>query len=192
MTDAAPEVDLSDDELRVVARFAVRSAQEALSIFEGTRPDDDRPRAALGAAWLFANGGPRTNLQRVAAIGAHRAARDAGDEAALYAARAAGDAAAAAYLHPIVEATQVGHILRATACAAHAAELMTGADMSTAEAALQRAHRRATPTLLAVLRRYPPAPEGSNRVGQLMKSLDSRLRGIQLSDACNPQEGSSS
>lgn len=176
MMVASLEFDLSDDELRVVARFAVESAQEVLSIFEGIRPDDDRPRAALEAAWLFANGAPRTNLQRLAAIGAHRAAKEAGNEAALYAARSAGDSAAAAYLHPLFKATQVGHILRAAACAAYAAELVTSTDASTVEAALQRAQQRATPTLIAVLHRYPPAPTGSSRVGQLMKSLDQHLR----------------
>ena len=53
---------------------------------------------------------------------AHRAAKTATGEAAQQAALAAGAAAAAAYLHPLAKSTQVGHILRAAACAARAAE----------------------------------------------------------------------
>lgn len=92
------------------------------------------------------------------------------------AARAAGDAAAAAYLHPIAKATQVGHILRATACAARIAELDAGGDPAAGETVLEQARRRAEPTLIAVLRRYPPAPAGKNRVAHLMSSLDASLR----------------
>ena len=93
-------------ELRVVARFAAESAQEALPLFEEVTADDPRPRAAIEAAWVFARGTRRTTLQGVAATAAHRAAKDAVDEAAQQAAHAAGDAAAAAYLHPLARATQ--------------------------------------------------------------------------------------
>lgn len=175
MMSNSSDFHLTNDQLRAVTRFAVESAQEVLTIFESIHRDDDRPRTAIEAAWLFAHGAPRTNLQRVTAIGAHRAAKEADEEAALYAARAAGDAAAAAYLHPIFKATQVGHILRATACAARSAELRAGT-ASAAENTLLRAQQRATPQLLYVLRHYPPAPTGQHRVTQLITSLDQRLR----------------
>lgn len=41
---------------------------------------------------------------------------------------------------------------------------------------IRRARQRTTPVLIDVLRRYPRAPAGKNRVAQLMKTLDSTLR----------------
>lgn len=166
---------LSLAELRVVVRFATESAEEVLPVFEAAVPGDLRPRAAVEAARSFAGGGARTRLQRVTALDAHRAAKAAEDPAARYAAMAAGDAAAAAYLHPIARATQVGHILRAAAAAAHARELVAD-DPGVGDGSLAEARRRATPTLIAVLRRYPAAPSGRTRVAQLMQTLDESLR----------------
>lgn len=160
------------DELRAVARYAVESAQEVLAIFQDAHPEDARPRAAVEAAWTFANGAPRTKLQRLASMDAHRAAK----AAASHAARAAGDAASAAYLHPLAKATQVGHILRATASAARAAELRAEDDPAVGEAVIQQARQRATPVLIDVLGRYPLAPMGKSRVAYLMKALDNSLR----------------
>jgi len=170
------DVELTMDELRVVARGAVEAAQEVLPLFEQARPGDARPRAAIDAARAFADGAGRTRLQRVAATGAHRAAADVGDGAARYAARAAADAAAAAYLHPLARATQVGHILGAAANAARAAELEAGDDPAVGEAVIERARLRATPVLVDVLGRYPHAPAGRSRVAQLMQALDAALR----------------
>ena len=45
-----------------------------------------------------------------------------------------------------------------------------------ADGQVARARRRATPALVDVLRRYPPAPGGKSRVAQLMKGLDTALR----------------
>jgi hypothetical protein len=178
--------ELSMDELRVVARYAVESAEEVLAIFEKDHPDDRRPRAAVQAAWAFAGGAKRTRLQRITALDAHRAAKDATTEAAQHAARAAGDAASAAYLHPPgalpgwkssrAKASQVGHILRAAAHAARAAELSAGGDRRVGDQHIEQASRRATPALVDVLRRYPLAPPGESRVSQLMKTLDTSLR----------------
>ena len=159
-------------------QFAAGSAQEALPFFESAVPDDGRPRAAIKAAFLFADGSTRTNLQRRAATDAHRAAAEAGHEVSRLAAGSAGDAAAAAYLHPLAKATQVGHILRATARAAEAAELEAGDQPETATAVLERARLRATPVLLDVLHRYPPAVSGRSRTAQLMKALDTALRAL--------------
>ena len=118
VASASGDFKLSADELRAVARFAAESAEEVLPVFETAHWDDPRPRKAIEAAWAFAGGGRRMKLQRVASLDAHRAAAGAATEAARLAARAAGDAAAAAYLHPLADATQVGHILRAAALAA--------------------------------------------------------------------------
>jgi hypothetical protein len=170
------DFELTLDELRAVARYAAECAQEVLALFEAASPEDPRPRAAIEAAWTFANGGARTNLQRVTAFDAHRAAKDATTEAARYAAGAAGDAAAAAYLHPLPKATQVGHILRAAANAAHAAELSAGNDPNVGTALIEQARDHATPIVIEVLGRYPLAPVGKSRVANLMTALDRSLR----------------
>ncbi|MGW0248658.1 putative immunity protein [Nocardia goodfellowii] len=176
MTTVSGDFELTMDELRVVARYVTESAQDLLPVFEETAPGDPRPRAAIDAAWEFVNGAKRTKLQRVTALDAHRAAKEASTEAARLAARSAGDAAAAAYLHPISQASQVGHILRAAASAARVAELRAGDDPAVADRLIEQARLRATPTLVAVLSRYPPAPTAKNRVAQLMSTLDASLR----------------
>lgn len=170
------DVALTMEDLRVVARYAVESAEAVLSLFEERHPDDRRPRAAIEAAWTFVEGAERSRLQRVTALDAHRAAKEAVAEAATDAAHSAGDAAAAAYLHPLATATQVGHILRAAAYAASAAESDESAEPRTGERRIEEARRHATPALIDVLRRYPPAPTGRTRVAQLMKILDIALR----------------
>ena len=167
------------DELRAVTRYAVACAEPVLFVFEEARPDDDRPAQALAAARAFAEGAPRSDLQRAAATAAHRAGRaaaDAGTPAASHAATAAGDACAAAYLHPLARPTQVRHILGAAAHAARAAELARGDDAVVGEYMLDAAVRRITPEVLDVLTRYPRAPEGRTRVAVLMRRLDSLLR----------------
>lgn len=176
MSVVAGDFELTIDDLRVVARYAVESAEQVLPLFETVHPEDARPRAAIDAAWAFAHGEPRTRLQRVTALDAHRAAKDAASEAAKHAARAAGDAAAAAYLHPLANSTQVGHILRSAACAARAAESAAGDDPAVGDAHIEKARQRAKPVLIDVLRRYPPAPRGKSRAAQLMTTLDNLLR----------------
>jgi hypothetical protein len=170
------DFDLTMDELRAVARYVVEHAEDVLPVFEQAVPDDPRPRAAIDAAWAFINGADRTRLQRVTSLDAHRAAGSAPSEAARLAARCAGDAASAAYLHPIAQAHQVGHILRASASAARIGEMEAGGDPAIADALLERSRQRATPVLVDVLRRYPSAPTGSSRVARLMSALDHSLR----------------
>ncbi|NJP49571.1 exonuclease SbcC [Streptomyces sp. SBST2-5] len=164
------------DELRVVARYVAGTAQELLPVFEEVHPDDVRPRAAVDAAREFIGGAPRTRLQRVASMDAHRAAKEAGTETARLAAQAAGDAASAAYLHPVAKAHQVGHILRAAANAARVAEIRAGEDPAAGGKVLEEACARATPVLRNILERYPPAPRGRSRAAQLMAELDASLR----------------
>lgn len=118
------EIELSTEDLRAVTAFAAGCAETVLAIFEADRPDDTRPRDALGAAWEFARGGARGKALRDTAFAALKAAKDVDTEAAGEAARAAMSAAGAAYLHPLAKATQVKHILGAAAYAARAAELV--------------------------------------------------------------------
>jgi hypothetical protein len=153
MADDSMTIELSLSELRKVAGYAVACAQPALAIFERERPDDRRPRSAVDAAQAFADGATRTKALRDNAWAAHRAAqetRDAGQAAASDAARAAAHACGAAFLHPLAKATQVKHIAQSRTLA--------------------------HPVVVDVLRRYPVAPPGGGRVGELIRQLDASLR----------------
>lgn len=68
------------------------------------------------------------------------------------------------------------HILGSAAHAARAAELVAGGDEKVGAERIEQARRRATPALVAVLRRYPSAPSGGNRVAELMSALDVALQ----------------
>ena len=178
MPDDAKTIELSLGELRVVAGYAAACARPALALFEGERPDDPRPRAAIDAAQAFAEGAERTKVLRDSAWAAQRAAqaaRDAGQAAASDAARAALAAAGAAFLHPLAEATQVRHILGSAAHAARALELAAGDDQAGA-GHIAQARIFAPPVVVEVLRRYPAAPRGGGRVGELIRQLDASLR----------------
>ena len=170
------DFELTMDELRAIAGYGAACAEPALVLFTKDRPDDPRPAAAIRAARVFAEGAPRSRLQRTASADAHRAASDASGEAARHAATAAAHAAAAAYLHPLAKATQVRHILGAAAHAARAAEVAQREDPVVAEYVITAAATRATPVVLDVLARYPRAPKGRTRVAVLMTRLDSLLR----------------
>ena len=61
--------------------------------------------------------------------------------------------------------------------AARAAELVAGDDRAVAGEHLEQARRRATPAVVEVLKRYPAAPPGGGRVGELIRDLDEALRG---------------
>lgn len=176
-TPRTPDFELTSADLREVASFALAAAEEVLPLFEDDRPGDERPRQAIETAREFVLGAPRSRAQRIAAPAAHRAAKEASTQVAFHAAMAAGDAAASAYLHPLADAVQVGHILRPAAHAARARELL-GIDNPHAGAdSLATAGRRVTPTLVQVLCRYPVSSDGTNRVTQLMHQLDLALRG---------------
>jgi hypothetical protein len=176
VADETREIVLDAQDLRAVAGYAAGCAQEVLEVFERAQPADLRPRDAVDAAWTFARGGERGKRLRDTAWAAQKAARDAGTAAAGHAARAAMCAASAAYLHPLADAHQVKHILGAAAHAARAAELVAGDDPDVGAAHVERARRRATPVVVDVLGRYPAAPPGGGRVGELLRALDDALR----------------
>ena len=166
-------------ELRAVTRYAAACARAALPLFERTRPDDSRPRAAIEAAETFAAGAARTKLLRDNAWAAHRAAqeaRNASHAAACDAARSAANACGAAFLHPLLKATQVKHILGSAAHAARAFELAAGDDRSVGASHISQFIIVAEPIVVDVLKRYPPAPSGGGRVGELIRQLDLALR----------------
>ncbi|WP_299054190.1 putative immunity protein [uncultured Nocardioides sp.] len=162
-----PDVELDLDDLRAVRTFTVACARRVLDVFERATPGDDRPRQAVDTARAFAAGGRRTHALRTTALAAHRAARAQDDVGAHHAAMAAGDAAASAYLHPLAEATQVGHIVRA---AAHA--VLAVPEEGLTEEVLALADER----VRDVLSRYPRSRPGTTAAGRLAHDLDGRLR----------------
>ena len=87
---------------REIALWAAKCADHVLPIFEGQRPDDDRPRAAIAALRAWVRGEIPMTACRTAAFAAHAAARDAseagGSAAAVAAARSAGQACAVAHM----------------------------------------------------------------------------------------------
>ncbi|WP_333735853.1 putative immunity protein [Streptomyces sp. IBSBF 2806] len=170
------EIALSKQDLREVTAFAAACAEVVLEVFEADQPSDSRPRDAIGAAWEFARGGERGKSLRDTAWAALKAAKSADTAAAREAARAAMSAAGAAYLHPLAKDTQVKHILGAGAHAARAAELVAGHNPGIGVEHVERAVHRATPVVVEVLKRYPAAPGGGGRVGELMRMLDAGLR----------------
>jgi hypothetical protein len=170
------EIALSKQDLREVTAFAAGCAEAVLAIFEADQPDDPRPRDAIGAAWEFARGGERGKLLRDTAWAAITAAKSSDTVAAREAAWAAISAAGAAYLHPLAKASQVKHILGAGAHAARAAELVAGDDPAVGAEYVERAVVRATPVVVDVLKRFPAAPAGGGRVGELIRMLDADLR----------------
>lgn len=182
VADDSTTIELSRSELREVAGYAVACARPALAIFERDRPDDQRPRVAIDAAQAFADGAERTKALRDSAWAAQRAAqeaRDAGQAAASDAARAALASAGAAFLHPLAKATQVKHVLGSAAHAARAFELAAGDDPSVGADHLTQSRKLAPPVVVDVLRRYPAAPSGGGRVGELIRLLDASLRDFQ-------------
>jgi len=172
----ANAIVLDMEELRALTAYAAESAAEVRALYERDRPDDSRPRQAIDTAWAFARGDRRSKALRDAAWAAMRAAQEAEDAAAGYAARAAIASCSAAYLHPLARATQVKHIVGSAAYAARAAELAAGDEPEVGVGHIERAARRAPTAVVDVLRRYPPAPAGGGRAGELIRLLDERLR----------------
>jgi hypothetical protein len=176
MPTKGEKIEISLQELREVAGYAAACARRVLPIFERYAPDDSRPLNAIDAAVEFANGGPRTAALRSSGWSALKAAKEADVPAAAEAARAAMHAAGAAYLHPLASAQQVKHILGAAAHAARAAELEACDDQSVTIESCNWALQHAPSSLAVILARYPAAPTGGGRVGELMRDLDNALR----------------
>jgi len=176
MADTPDAIALTLDELREVTAFATRCAESVLPLYERALPGDRRPREAVDAAKEFASGGERSKALRTAAWGAYRAALDASDPAASNAAHAASAACGAAFLHPLAKATQVKHVVGSAAFAARAVELDADGLPSAADRVVAAAVADASPVVVAVLRRYPDAPGGGGRVGELVRILDTALR----------------
>jgi hypothetical protein len=83
-----------------MAAWAADCAERVLPLFEEAYPEDDRPRNAIETGRTWVRTGVFTMAEiRGASLAAHAAARDAkGNDAACFAARAAGQAVATAHV----------------------------------------------------------------------------------------------
>lgn len=172
-------MELKNSDLQAVVAFAADCARPALRIFRELYPSDLRLESAVLAAEAFAAGTPRSKQLRDAAWTALRVAKvegAKGQEAAAEAALSAMMAAGSAFLHPIYQPDQVKHILGAAAHCAAAFELNAGRNPIVGEEWVARAKNIATPALADVLCRFPAAPSGGRRVGELIRMLDRELR----------------
>ena len=169
------EISLSQEELQALAAFSVMCAERVLPLFERDMPGDMRPRTAIEAASAFVSHGRRSNDLRIKGLAAYKASRQAKTPVAVQVAEAATQTIGAAYLHPLFDARQVKHILGAAAYAAYAVELDRGTE-SASDEYLSWVLQHTPTTVISVLKRYPPAPNGGGRAGALLRLLDTKLR----------------
>ena len=87
---------LDKDSHVFLARWAADCADGVLHLFFRSS-DDDRPAKAIEIARAWANGEVKTGIAMKASVASHAAARESTDEAAIAAARAAGQAVATAH-----------------------------------------------------------------------------------------------
>lgn len=89
---------LAIEEHRLWVLRAVECAERVVSLFEESRPGDERPRKAIEAGRAWVRGEVSVGVVRAAAFAAHAAARDTDHLAAKAAARACGHAAATVHV----------------------------------------------------------------------------------------------
>lgn len=150
---------LTEDDRRLVARWAADGAERVLAVFEAEAPDDLRPRDGIARARSFARGELDAASQIRLRFVAGRAAGSATSPAGAAAARAAGQASGVAHMG--------AHALGAAAYAARAAELVAPGRGAAAELEWQLAN--ASDPVRAALRRLPLL--GTDRSGPLGAGL---------------------
>ena len=158
---------LSENDRRVLAIWAADCAERTLPLFEARVPGDTRPRDALDGVRAFARGEMRIGPVRALAVRAHAAAREAGDPAALAAARAAGHAAGVAHM--------AAHARGAAAYAAQAAALAAADGSAAAAGELDWQVGHASPAVREVLGRLPPPVRSASMRGMLLAEMQGRL-----------------
>ncbi len=167
---------LSDEDRRLVGFWAADCAERVLPLFEAKAPSDTRPREAIEGIRAFARGGKRTARLRSLACAALAAAREVGDPVATAAARAAGLAAASAYIHALATLDQAKHALGPAVYGARARELAAGDDHSAGDEEIRWAIEHASPAVREVVGWFPIRGAGRSRLEALYYQLDAGLR----------------
>ena len=177
MTDHEPgTLTLTAEDLRLVGLRAADCAERVLPLFEAKASTDTRPREAIEGIRAFARGGKRTARLRSLALAALAAAREVGDPVATAAARAAGFAAASAYMHALATTDQAKHALGPAVYAARARECAAADDPSVGDEEIRWAIEHASPAVREIVRRYPVRGPGRSRLDALLHQLDAGLR----------------
>lgn len=169
-------ITLRDDDRRLVGVWAADCAERVLPLFEAKAPADTRPRQAIEGFRAFARGEKRKGQLRPLVWAAYAAAREVGDPVAAAAARAAGLAAATAYMHSRVTPDQAKHALGPAMYGARARELAAGDDPGAGEEEIRWAVESASPAVREVVRRMPVRSPGRSRQDALYHRLDAGLR----------------
>ena len=125
--------------------------------YEAHAPSDPLPRAALAA------GGRRTPQFRSLVLAALAAVCEVGHPASA-AARAAGLAAASAYMHSLANVRQTKHILEPVVYAALALELEQAGDPGIGDAEVRRGIECVSPEVCDVLGQVPARQPGISRL----------------------------
>src|SRR5262245_26961668 len=167
---------LSEEDRRLLGLWAADCAERVLPLFEAKASSDSRPREAIEGIRAFARGGKRIARLRSLAWAAYAAAREVGDPVATAAARAAGLAAAIAYIHALATPHQAKHALGPASYAARARELAAVDDPSVGAEEIRWAIEHASPTVREVVRRRPVRGSGRVRLDALLYQLDAGLR----------------
>ena len=169
-------IALNDEDRRVIGLWAADCAERVLPLFEARASSDTRPREAIEGIRVFARGGKRTAQLRSLSWAAYAAGRESGDPVAAAAARAAGLAAATAYIHALATPHQAKHALGPAVYGARARELAAGHDSSSGDEEIRWAVEHASPTVREVVRRFPVRGSGRGRLDALFYQLDAGIR----------------
>ena len=164
------------EEDRLVGLWAADCAERVLPLLEAKAPSDTLPREAIEGIRAFARGGKRTARLRSIAWAAYAAAREVGDPVATAAARAAGLAAATAYMHALATLDQAKHALGPAVYGALARKLAAVDDPSVGDEEIRWAIEHASPTVREVVRRFPARGAGRSRLDALFYQFDADLR----------------
>lgn len=176
MGDKPGRMTLSEDDRRRVGLWASDCAERVLPLFEAKAPSDTRPREAIEGIRAFAREEMRKGPLRSLALAALAAAREVEDPAATAAARAAGYAAATAFMHALATLDQAKHVLGPATYAARARELAAADDPGIGDKAIRWAIEHASPTVREVVGRMPARGTGRSRLDVLYHQLDAGLR----------------
>ncbi|MCX6356206.1 MAG: hypothetical protein NTZ78_15100 [Candidatus Aureabacteria bacterium] len=173
------QITLSEEDRRLVGRWAADCAERVLTLFEAKAPSDTRPREAIEGIRVFSRGGKRTARLRSLALAALAAAREVDEPAATAAARAAGLAASIAYMHALACPHQAKHALGPAVYGARARELSAVDDPRVGDQEIRWAIKHASPAVREVVRRFPIQVLGRTRLSALYYQLDTGLRAEQ-------------
>jgi len=169
-------VMVSEEDRRMLGRWAADCAERALPLFEAKAPADTRPREAIEGIRAFAHGEQRKGPLRSLALAALAAAREVDDPVATAAARAAGYAAATPFIHAKATPHMAKHALGPAVYGALARELAADDDPDVGDEDLRWAIKHAPPAVRRIVRQMAARGPGRSRLATLLFQLDSGLR----------------